>query len=121
MPAVPTFILRKLYVPGSLRNTDQGCRLQVKNTLAAGTISAIAPLVLDGVAQKPSAVEFSRDGEARSAADVSPARPFAFKLNSVVTITLHGVTLPPGTHRLDIDVTTREAGRLKFDVSDTIA
>lgn len=48
MPAVPAFLLNKLYVKGSLKNTEDGFELAIKNTLAPGTIIGLGSLQIDG-------------------------------------------------------------------------
>jgi len=49
MAAVPAFMLKKLYLRGSLKNTADGFQFQIRNTLAPGTISAVFPVSIDGV------------------------------------------------------------------------
>ncbi len=120
MPAVPTFILKKLYVAGSLQNTAEGCQLQIKNTLAPGTIIGVNALTVDGVSYKPDTLDLVKDGARRSAAEISGQRPAAFNVNDIVTIVVRGVTLAPGEHRIGLDIMTREAGRLNWEISDRV-
>ena len=39
MPAIPEFVLRKLFVPGSLRACEEGFEFQLNNTLAPVTLT----------------------------------------------------------------------------------
>ena len=48
MLAVPSFMLKKLYVHGSLKNTAAGFELTLKNILAPGTIIGLNSLKVDG-------------------------------------------------------------------------
>jgi len=48
MVQVPPFLLRRLYVKGSLRNTPEGFQFQLKNTLGAGYAEKLLPLTIDG-------------------------------------------------------------------------
>ncbi len=121
MPVVPTFVLRKLYVAGSLRNVPAGCQLQIKNTLAPAIITGVGPVTIDDTTYEPHRVTLMRGNERLSAAEASPSRPLAFDINVVVTILVEGVTLAPGQHRVWLDVTSREAGRLKWDITDSVA
>lgn len=43
MVQVPPFLLRRLYVKGSLHNTPEGFQFQLKNTLGAGYAEAFQP------------------------------------------------------------------------------
>ncbi|MFZ1474522.1 MAG: hypothetical protein WAV79_16495, partial [Anaerolineae bacterium] len=47
---VPSFILRQLYVKGSLRVTDQGFAFEIANKLGSGYSREMRPVMLDGVA-----------------------------------------------------------------------
>lgn len=121
MPSIPSFVLKKLYLEGSLRNTADGCQLQLKNTLAPATITGVGTLTIDGAAQHPSIVTMMRGNERLQASDAGARHPLVFDINVTVTIQFRRITLAPGAHRVGIDVTTREAGRLKWEISDTVA
>jgi hypothetical protein len=121
MSAIPAMILKKLYVGGSLVNTPDGCQLQIKNTLAPGTITGVGAVSIDGAVYPQNHVIIVRGGERLVATAASSARPVAFDLNVVVTVIITGVTLAEGEHRVSLDVLTREVGRLKFDITDNIA
>ena len=41
MPAIPEFVLRKLYIPGSLKAWEGGFELQLNNTLAPVTLTGL--------------------------------------------------------------------------------
>ena len=120
MPAIPTFILKKLYVPASLRNTAEGCQLQIKNTLAPATVTSVGGVTVDGTLHEKKDVVLMRGSEHVSATDVSSAHPVAFDVNVVVTIIVNNVTLAAGEHRIGLDVNSREAGRLKFEIMDKV-
>jgi hypothetical protein len=48
MVSVPGFLLRRLYVKGSLRATDEGLSFELKNSLGAGFAKRMLPLTVDG-------------------------------------------------------------------------
>lgn len=120
MSAIPAFILKKLYIYGSLVNTAEGCQLQIKNTLAPGTITGVGAVTIDGTVYPQKNVIVVRGAERIAAASASTAHPLSFDLNVVVTLIVMGVTLTAGEHRVSLDVATREVGRLKFDVTDKV-
>lgn len=119
MPAVPAFMLKKLYLKGSLKNTQEGFQFQIRNTLAPGTITAIQPLMVDGIAY-PLEDTIIMGKDAISASEIKKERPVIFPINSTVTMLVKGVQLAPGEHTLVIGVMTKEAGELKWDVTDTV-
>ena len=45
---VPGFILRRLYVKGSLRNMPGGFQFQLQNNLGSGQARKLMPLTVDG-------------------------------------------------------------------------
>ncbi|HEX9077099.1 MAG TPA: hypothetical protein VF932_15040 [Anaerolineae bacterium] len=122
MPAmVPGFLLKKLYVKGSFKNTSKGFELSLRNALAPGTLIGFGPLQIDGRAIPLEAVFISIGNvEPVRASDVSLAAPRLFPLNSVVNFRVEDQPLAPGIHRLVLAVNTKEAGELKIDAEDTI-
>jgi hydroxymethylglutaryl-CoA reductase (NADPH) len=120
MPAVPAFMLKKLYLRGSLKNTEHGFQFQIRNTLAPGTITAVEPVVVDGVAHLL-ADTLVVAKESIPATDINKERPVVFSINSLVTISVNGARLTAGEHTVVIGVQTKEAGELKWDVTDTVA
>ena len=62
MVTVPSFLLRRLYVRGSLRNTDPGMQFQLLNKLGAGYARKLFPLVVDGQDVPMDRCTFSMNG-----------------------------------------------------------
>ena len=122
MSSVPTFLLKKLYVKRSLRNTATGFELAIQNTLAPGTIVGLAPLQIDGVEYPPEKIRvLLPNGSKLSPADVSTQSPMGFAVGDKVTIQVEGKPLPAGPHKLTISTKTKEAGTLQIPAEDTIA
>ncbi len=120
MSAIPTFVLKKLYVARSLGNTSDGCQLQINNTLAPATITGVGPVTIDGTAHPQQDIVVGRGNERVAGADASTARPISFDINTVITIAVKGARLAAGENRVGLDVTTREAGRLMFEITDNV-
>jgi hypothetical protein len=122
MPAIPPFVLKKLYVKGSLRTEDDGFALDLKNVVAPGTITAFTGLDLDGQAIAPAQVTLvPPSGNPRSMSDISVQTPLLFPVSVLVTLRVAGKTLEPGPHELVIHVVVQEVGPLDIPVSDTLA
>jgi hypothetical protein len=121
MAAIPSFVLKKLYVAGSLCNTADGCQFQLKNTLAPATITGLGPLVIDGTACDAADVVLLRGSERLVTAQPSKNHPVAFDVNALVTVVVKNRRLEPGGHRIHVDVNSKEAGRLAWDISDKLA
>ena len=122
MPAIPPFVLKKLYVKGSLHTSGDGFALDLKNVIAPGTIVAFAELELDGEAIDPTQVTLlPPDGPVRSPGEISTQAPLLFPINAIVSLHVAGATLAPGPHELVIHVVVKEVGPLDIPVSDTLA
>ena len=96
MPGVPAFILRRLYLKGSLHNRDDGWGFKLKNTLGAGYAKGLIPVSVDGVEIPITQSFFENDGEETSFADVSDDNTFGLKLNREILIYFRGEPLDTG-------------------------
>jgi hypothetical protein len=118
---IPNFLLKKLYVKGSFKNTTNGFQLALRNTLAPGTLVGVGAIQLDGRdIPREKILIVVDDGAPVRASDVSFDAPRAFPLNVTVTFRVEDQPLAPGAHRVNISVNTKEAGELKIDAEDSI-
>jgi hypothetical protein len=117
---VPAFLLRRLYVKGSLRSVDGGFAFDLMNSLGSGYAEEVLPLVLDGEQLPLSSTRFDVGGETTRFDEVSGARPMTLGMNRTVTISVGGRTLTPGKHKLTIGFVVAGMGRMEFEVTDAI-
>ena len=121
MSSLPVFLLKKLYVKKSLKNTANGFELAIQNTIAPGTIVGMLPVVVDG---KECPLEQTRvvvaGGKTLTSTEVSARSPLQFGVGLKVTIQVDGDPLAPGPHSLVLSPKTKEAGTLKIPVDDTV-
>ncbi len=122
MAIIPGFLLKRLYVRGSLRNTTAGCALDLRNVVDSGTVTCFLELQIDGRSYGPDRLRLLLEGEApMEAAAVTPEAPICLPAGVDVTLLLPGVTLEPGSHRLRLRFVTSEVGELAFGVEDRVA
>lgn len=132
MPSIPPAALRRLYVRGSLSNTDNGVELALVNHLAPCTLIGVGPLHLNDVEYDPSRLvaRFERrslkpgrqpEPLVRGAATIDPGRAVRFDLETTLRVQLDGVWLPAGEHRCLLRLATREVGVLSVEVTDQVA
>ena len=100
MVTVPSFLLRRLYVRGSLRNTDQGFQFELVNRLGTGYAREMLPLAVDDHEVPLERCTFVVDGVRLSFNSVSDVAPFALDMNKTSTITIKGITLSDEPHRI---------------------
>jgi len=118
---VPAFLLRRLYVKGSLRNADGGFEFDLKNSLGSGYAEQVLPLSVDGEEIPRADARFVVDGTATPFDEVSAANPLTLAMHRTVTIGVSGRTLTRGKHTLGIGFVVAGMGSMHFDVTDAIA
>ncbi len=117
---VPSFMLKKLYVKNSLKNTDDGFRFVLKNTLMDATIITPVTLFVDSKLIPPETVTIAAAGTSWPGNDISGSNPAPMKVDVEVTIKVKGTPLKPGEHSLEIAATTKEYNDIKFAVTDSV-
>ena len=117
---IPTFLLRKLYVKGSLENVDDGFKFKLKNSISSGTAVNIQPIKVNGIEYPLESVTIrSEEGEINGS-EISEENTFPIKVGLDITIQVKGDQLTAGEHTIDISLSTKEVGKLAFDVTDSI-
>jgi hydroxymethylglutaryl-CoA reductase (NADPH) len=117
----PPSVLAKVYVKGSLKNTEKGFEFSLKNIVDSGTIVEFGPITVDGKTCQTAALTVAIGSNERPGDQVTRLAPLSIYLGSVVLIRVNGETLSAGEHVLDISFNTREAGRLHFEARDSLA
>ena len=120
MVTVPGFLLRRLYVKGSLQNTEAGVSFQLKNSLGSGYAKGMTAVVLDGAECSMDETFFVMEGNETAFSEVSDDNRFTIALNKAITIIVKGAHLDPGPHRIAMGFVVPGLGELRFDVKDKI-
>jgi hypothetical protein len=118
---VPKFLLSRFYRQGNLRRFDDRTEVTFHNPLAFCIVQGGDPLVVDGRAF-PKERTVLDNGEKRVTGDqLSGASYLKFTKGGAITVTLEGLVLAPGPHRLLAALEMRKMGWVELDVKDTIA
>ena len=117
----PAFVLNKLYVKGSLKNTETGFQFDLKNVVDSGTLVEIGPITVDGKPYEAPLITVVTNSQERAGDQVMRTNPLPVHLGMLFTLRLNGEPLAAGEHAVQVSVLTREIGRLKFDFKDTLA
>jgi hypothetical protein len=119
---IPSFLLKKLYVPGSFKNNPTGFELAVRNSLAPGTLIGVGPMAIDDrdIPTDKLWIAVNNNPPVR-ASDISPDAPRLFPMNATVTFRIEDQSLDSGKHHVVMAVNIREAGELKIDAEDSIS
>ena len=120
MSAFPKFILRKLYLPHSLRNRPDGFEFILKNNIASATVMALPQITANAATYRAAAIFVSSGGNERPATAIQAQAPLALSSGVEVRVRVVGEPLAAGQkHHLEIHVTTREVGDLNIPIDDT--
>lgn len=117
---VPAFLLKRIYVKGSLRNNPEGFEFKLKNSLGSGYANGLLPLVFDGEAIPSEQASFSVEGKRIPFPQVSKENPATLAMNREATILVAGKTLNPGAHQFKMGFTVTGLGELSVDLVDEI-
>ena len=117
---VPGFILRRLYVKGSLRNSPDGFQFEMENKLGSGQARKLMPLTVDGEEIPPDRTFFTVPAGRLSFNAVSEETPFSLEMNRVSTIEVEGVSLDRGAHKIGMGFVVAGLGDLEFDFVDEV-
>ncbi len=117
MLQIPGFMLKQLYVAGSLQNTEEGFRFVVTNPFLDGTVTGVLKVAVDGVVYDLAAVRAA----GWDAAGITPESPVNFPRGAELEVEVVADSLPSGRRNLYVKVETIEFGPLKVDVYDRIS
>ncbi|MSQ13035.1 MAG: hypothetical protein EXR47_02615 [Dehalococcoidia bacterium] len=120
MVTVPGFLLRRLYVKGSLKNTSEGFQFLLKNTLGSGYARKMQPLTVDGEVLPMGESTLQVDGKVVSFPEVSEEQPFTLGLNKTITVQVRTTRLTAGPHKLGMGFDVPGLGTLNFDFTDVV-
>jgi alpha-galactosidase len=122
MAVIPSFVLKKLYVKGSLRNTPEGCSFSLQNNIATGTVSQLYDLEIDGVAYPLERLTIQLpDGSQHAVTAAGLETPLSLTVGLPVTVAVKGEHLAPGKHTLRFAFRVSELGDLQVEVADTLS
>jgi len=99
---------------------DDGFQFKLKNSISSGTAINVAPLKVNGNEYPLDAMTISSEDGEISGNEISEGNTFPIKVGLEITIRVKGEQLPAGEHTIDISLTTKEVGKLAFDVTDAI-
>ncbi|GAB4564254.1 MAG: hypothetical protein Kow0047_13820 [Anaerolineae bacterium] len=113
---IPGYLLERLYVQDSLKNTEDGFEFVMRNVVDSGTLTRLTAIEVDGAAIPLENVTVVKDDKTIKATDLSPNAPLFFPVGSTLTVKVSGQALEPGAHQIMLKVNTWEAGGLSIPI-----
>ena len=121
MVVVPEFLIKRIYQKGSLKKTDDGASVVLKNVLGPGFISGFNYVKINDVTYEPQEVKFVTNGQELLGTEVSEANPIAFRLGQSGTLIMSGkASVVEGANKIVIEAMNPEAGKVVLSVEDIV-
>ncbi len=122
MVTVPAFLLKRLYVKGSLKPTADGFEFRVLNKLGSGYATEMLPVTLDGTEFPQERSYYRPDGgdEVRFS-EVGAGKTLTLEVGKGLTIGVHDASPPAtGPHKVGLGFVVQGISALSFEVSDVV-
>jgi hypothetical protein len=117
----PPFILAKLYVKGSLKNTETGFEFSLKNIIDSTMLSGIGPIVVGEKSYEGGAIKMAMGDKEWQGDQIDKTNLVPVRMGVPLRVMIQGDPLPAGDVKVSVTATTSDIGKIKFDVKDKIA
>jgi hypothetical protein len=117
---IPTFVLKRLYVAGSLRAAGDGLRFTLHNHMATATLTELRKLAIAGHEMAPERVRVRVGGRDVDVLHVSAEEPLVFARGEDVEVHVQGAR-PGGRTKVRLEARSAEFGELVIEFEDEVA
>ena len=119
MVVVPEFLIKRIYQKGSLKRTEDGASVTLKNVLGPGFISGFNYVKINDAVYEAKDVKFITNGQELAGVEVSEANPIAFRLGQVGVLVMSGKqSVKDGANTIIIEAMNPEAGIVQLKIED---
>ncbi len=117
----PPFILAKLYVKGTLKNTENGFEFSLKNIIDSTMLSGIGPIVVGDKSYEGAAIKMALGDQEWQGDQINKTNLVPVRMGVPLRVLVEGDPLPAGDVKVSVTATTSDIGKIKFDVKDKLA
>ena len=117
---IPSFLLAKLYVQGSLKNTDTGFEFALKNIIDSTLLIGIGPINVGEKSYEGETITLAVGDKNVNGAELSRNRGVPVRMGVLLKISIAGDTLAAGAQKVSVVATTSEIGKIKFEINDNV-
>ena len=118
---IPSFLLAKLYVKGSLKNNESGFEFSLKNIIDSTMLIGIGPISIGEKNYEGQAICMTVGDKYVNGAELSRSNAVPVRMGIPLKVAVVGEPLAAGVQKITVTATTSDIGKIKFDISDTIA
>ena len=117
---IPSFLLAKLYVKGSLKNNDTGFEFALKNIIDSTMLIGIGPISVGGKDYEGESILMAVADKTVNGAELSRENTIPVRMGVPLKVTIKGDRLATGPQKVSVSATTSDIGKIRFDISDTV-
>lgn len=118
---IPSFLLAKLYVKGTLRNNESGFEFALKNIIDSTLLTGMGPITVGGKNYEGEAITLTVGDKTVNGVEISRQNSVPVRMGVPLKVTVSGDPLANGTQKVTVAATTSDIGKIKFDIIDTVA
>ncbi len=119
MSIIPKFLLKRIYVSGSLRETSEGIAFDLINSIGPGILTRLNNIKINDHIFSPQEILLKIEDKIFPGHEISEKNPAIFFHNQKSTCILLGAKLAKGLHTISVDLFSREAGKVVVTIEDT--
>jgi len=117
---IPSFLLAKLYVKGSLKNTDTGFEFTLKNIIDSSNLIGIGPIIVGEKRYESPAIIIAVGDKFWKGEEITRQNAVPVRMGNLICVGVIGDKLISGAQTLSVTASTTDIGKIKFEISDTI-
>jgi hypothetical protein len=121
MSIIPKFLLKRVYVSGSLREIEDGVAFDLLNSIGPGILTRLNSIMLNDEPFSPKDILLKIGDTIFKGHEISDSNPAVFFHNQKTTCVLLGAKLAQGLHTIKVDLLSREAGKVVVSIQDSYA
>ena len=117
---IPSFLLAKLYVKGSLKNTGVGFEFALKNIIDSTMLIGIGPISVGEKNYEGEAITMTTGDKTVSGAELSRQNPIPVRMGVPMKVSVAGDSISAGMQKITVAATTSDIGKIKFEINDIV-
>ena len=117
----PSFVLAKLYVPKSLKNSENGFELKLKNNLDSATLTGLGTLKVDDASFAPEVCRIKIGAAEKRGNEITRQSPFPVRVGNEIEMHVEGTPLAVGSHKISFQIYTQEIGLVQFSITEAVS
>jgi hypothetical protein len=116
----PAFLLAKLYVKGSLKNTEDGFEFALKNIVDSTNLIGVGPITAAGMDYPADVITLTAGTKTLLGTELMRDNAIPITMGMPIKIRITGEKLAAGPQKVSITAVSADIGKLKFDFTDTV-